>query len=39
MDSTHLYAKINTDFVEKEKIIGEQNERIRYYQLHFRLRF
>ena len=38
MDSTQSYVKINADFVEKEKIIGEQNERIRYYQLHFRLR-
>lgn len=31
MDSTYRYAKLNADFVEKEKILGEKNVRIRYY--------
>lgn len=39
MDSTYLYVKINATFVEKEKMVGEKNERIRYYQLYFWLRF
>lgn len=39
MASTHFYVKINADFVEKEKVIGERNEHIRYYQLFFGLRF
>lgn len=39
MDSTYSYVKIDADFVEKEKIVGERNELIKYYQLYFGLKF